>query len=218
VPPPRLDDATTAANWGDAMTISFLLALAACSVKGDDSGSGDSDSTPIVTDTGLAFTVYVPDATSSAGDALASECQFVLGKAYSCANTNPEVRWDNAPGDTRSFALILDDPDAGDFGHWAIYDLALTTTKLEAGISGQDLAVHTLPEGAVELENEAGSVGYFGSCPAEPHVYRWRIWALREAIDGKPEGSTAEEQFAWLAAQAEDLAYDVAETCHIYNP
>jgi Raf kinase inhibitor-like YbhB/YbcL family protein len=128
------------------------------------------------------------------------------------------MRWENAPTDTVTFALIMDDPDASDFAHWAIYNIPATATGLDAGISGEKVAKHELPEGALELENQAGSIGYFGSCPPAPHVYEWTLWALRESIDDAPEGSTAQEQFAWLEAEAESLAYDSAGTCHIYNP
>ena len=196
----------------------ILLLLVACSDKGDDSNAPADDSTVDDSGTLLDITLYSPDFEPSVGDPLEDECDFLMPKTFSCGNGNPEIRWEHAPSDTVSFALIMDDPDANDFAHWAIYNIPSTATGLAAGISGESVAKHTLPEGALELENQAGSIGYFGSCPPAPHVYRWRLWALRESIDDKPEGSAAKEQFAWLAAEAEDLAYDSAGTCHIYNP
>jgi Raf kinase inhibitor-like YbhB/YbcL family protein len=196
----------------------FLL-MVACSDKGDDSNAPADDSSP-VDDSGTQadLTLYSPDFEPSAGDPLADQCDFLMPKAFSCGNGNPEIRWEHAPSDTVAFALIMDDPDANDFAHWAIYDIPSTATGLAAGISGDSVAKHTLPEGALELMNQTGSIGYFGSCPPAPHVYRWRLWALRESIDEAPEGSTAQEQFAWLETEAESLAYDDAGTCHIYNP
>ena len=196
----------------------FLL-LVACSDKGDDTNATADDSSSTDDSSTLpALTLYSPDFEPSAGDPLAAECDFLMPKAFSCGNGNPELRWEHAPSDTVSFALIMDDPDANDFAHWAIYNVPSTATGLAAGISGESVAKHELPEGALELENQAGSIGYFGSCPPAPHVYRWRLWALRESIDDAPEGSTAKEQFAWLETEAESLAYDSAGTCHIYNP
>ena len=196
----------------------FLL-LVACSDKGDDSNQpADDSSTGDDSGTLLDLTLYSPDFEPSVGDPLEDECDFLMPKAFSCGNGNPELRWEHAPSDTVSFALIMDDPDADNYAHWAIYNLPATATGLAAGISGESVAKHTLPDGALELENQHGSIGYYGSCPPEPHVYQWRLWALRESIDDKPEGSSAKEQFAWLETEAEGLAYDSAGTCHIYNP
>ena len=197
----------------------ILLLLVACSKDDGDSNPPADDSSPI-DDSGTPadLTFYSPDFEPSAGDPLAAECDFLLPKAFSCGNGNPEMRWEHAPSDTVTFALIMDDPDASDFAHWAIYNIPATATGLAANISGESVKKHTLPAGALELENQAGSIGYFGSCPPVSHVYRWRLWALRESIDDKPEGTSAHDQFAWLAAEADSLAYDSAGTCHIYNP
>ncbi len=46
---------------------------------------------------------------------------------HSCKgdDTSPPLRWDEVPGGTASFALILEDPDApnGTFCHWIVYNL-----------------------------------------------------------------------------------------------
>ena len=198
----------------------ILLLLVACSKDGDDSNPSADDSSTPTDDSGATadLTLYSPDFEPSAGDPLAHRCDFLMPKAFSCGNGNPEMRWDSAPTDTVTFALIMDDPDANDFPHWAIYNIPATATGLDAGISGETVKKHTLPTGAIELENGDGTIGYFGSCPPKPHVYEWRLWALRDTIDDKPEGATAKDQFAWLEAEANDLAYDSAGTCHIYDP
>jgi Raf kinase inhibitor-like YbhB/YbcL family protein len=197
----------------------ILLLLVACSKDGDDSNPPVDDSTP-VDDSGKTtdLTLYSPDFEPAAGDPLADRCDFLLPKAFSCGNGNPEMRWDSAPTDTVTFALVMDDPDANDFAHWAIYNIPATATGLDAGISGDKVGKHDLPSGALELQNQTGAIGYYGSCPPVAHVYEWHLWALRDSIDDEPEGSTAKEQFAWLEAEANALAYDSAETCHIYDP
>ena len=58
---------------------------------------------------------------------------------YTCegVDDSPEVRWSGAPANTKSFALIVDDPDAPDprapkmvWVHWVLYDIPPTTTSL----------------------------------------------------------------------------------------
>jgi phosphatidylethanolamine-binding protein (PEBP) family uncharacterized protein len=41
------------------------------------------------------------------------------------ANISPPIEWHDAPPATRSFALIVEDPDAprGTFRHWIAYDI-----------------------------------------------------------------------------------------------
>ncbi|WP_238375471.1 YbhB/YbcL family Raf kinase inhibitor-like protein [Rickettsia massiliae] len=55
-------------------------------------------------------------------------------------NVSPHLHleWSNAPSDTKSFALIMDDPDApveitpphGIWYHWVIYNISASITKL----------------------------------------------------------------------------------------
>jgi Raf kinase inhibitor-like YbhB/YbcL family protein len=47
---------------------------------------------------------------------------------YTCEgeNISPEFYWEDAPGGTKSLALILHDPDApreGGFTHWVLYNI-----------------------------------------------------------------------------------------------
>jgi Raf kinase inhibitor-like YbhB/YbcL family protein len=200
----------------------MILFLLACSDKGDDSNPVAADDSAVTDDSATPpppFTLYSPDFDPSAGDPLHAECDFLLTASYACGEGNPEIRWDNAPSDTVSFALVFDDPDAGNFPHWAIYDIPATVTGLDGDISGEGIGVGKIPKGAVELENGHGTIGYYGSCPPAPHVYRWRLWALRDTIGAMPPAAKGPPaQFAWLETQASGLAYDMAETCHIYNP
>ena len=56
-------------------------------------------------------------------------------------NVSPHLEWNNAPADTKSFALIMDDPDApveiapphGIWDHWIIYNIPASVTKLSEG-------------------------------------------------------------------------------------
>jgi Raf kinase inhibitor-like YbhB/YbcL family protein len=99
----------------------------------------------------------------------------------------PPLAWADAPAGTRSFALILDDPDAphGTFTHWLLYDIPAATTELTDQALGR------------VLQNDFGRAGYGGPCPPVghgPHRYRFTLHALdvpsltlrgrtREALD-----------------------------------
>ena len=59
--------------------------------------------------------------------------------AHTCdgRDVSPALRWSGAPQGTRSFVLIVDDPDAPDpaapkrtYVHWVLYDLPADATGL----------------------------------------------------------------------------------------
>ena len=88
------------------------------------------------------------------------------------ANQSPALMWDEPPHGTRSFALVVDDPDApsGTFRHWGMYDIPATTRSVAAGQSV-----------GTEVTNDFGKPGYGGPCPPKghgPHRYRFKLMAL----------------------------------------
>lgn len=97
-------------------------------------------------------------------------------------NTSPDLKWTGAPNGTKTFALIMDDPDApgGTFVHWVLFNIPPTVTSLSEGITSQNL-----PEGAVQGTNDFMEVGYGGPCPPEgtTHRYYFRIYALDTTLD-----------------------------------
>jgi Raf kinase inhibitor-like YbhB/YbcL family protein len=117
---------------------------------------------------------------------------------------------------TAALVLIFDDPDAANWPHWAVLNIPPEESGLAAGLSGYGLESE-LPAGAEELENGAGYAGYYGSCPPRAHVYRWRLWAVDQALTAPAEGG-AKARFLELAEQAEAHALGGAELCHIYDP
>src|SRR5574341_1649094 len=96
-----------------------------------------------------------------------------IPKKFSCdgENVSPQLKWNGAPANTRSFALIMDDPDApiGTFTHWVAFDLPASQNEIaegakSAGKSGQ---------------NGAGRTGYVGPCPPTgSHRYFFTLYAL----------------------------------------
>jgi Raf kinase inhibitor-like YbhB/YbcL family protein len=104
---------------------------------------------------------------------------------YTCdgENSSPQLSWTGLSSDTvKSYALIVDDPDApkGTYVHW-IALLPPTTTSLSKGISGNN---KNIPSPAKELTNEFGNTYYGGPCPPNgTHTYRFTLFALDVPIE-----------------------------------
>jgi Raf kinase inhibitor-like YbhB/YbcL family protein len=103
---------------------------------------------------------------------------------YTCdgLDVSPPLQWSSIPEGTRSLALIVDDPDApsGTFVHWAIYNLPPDTRRLPEDVPNRE----TLPSGAVQGVNGAGTVGYSGPCPPSgTHRYFFKVYALDTELD-----------------------------------
>ncbi|HTM45768.1 MAG TPA: YbhB/YbcL family Raf kinase inhibitor-like protein [Polyangiaceae bacterium] len=102
-----------------------------------------------------------------------------IPKDHTCEgkNSSPPLSWSAAPMGTKSFALIIDDPDAPDpaapkrvWVHWVIYNIAAAVTSLPQGVS---------PAGALDGVNDWNKPGYAGPCPPiGKHRYFHRLYAL----------------------------------------
>jgi Raf kinase inhibitor-like YbhB/YbcL family protein len=105
-------------------------------------------------------------------------------------NVSPELSWTGVPEGTRSFALIMDDPDAPmpqPFVHWVIYNIPGAATGLPEGIEpGASVAD---PAGAHQGLNGVRQPRYFGPRPpaGNPHHYNFQLYAL-SAEPNLPEG------------------------------
>ena len=109
---------------------------------------------------------------------------------YTCdgAGVSPSLAWSGAPAATRSFALILHDPDAPiDFTHWLAYDIPPAVHELGEGASNHG----AMPGGAAEGVNGFQRMGYGGPCPpvGKPHRYVFLLYALDTTL-GLPAGAT----------------------------
>ena len=91
---------------------------------------------------------------------------------YTCdgANQTPALHWSDPPAGTRSFALVIDDPDApsGTFRHWGVFDIPASARSIGAGTG-------------TEVINDFGKRGYGGPCPPKghgAHHYHFKLFAL----------------------------------------
>lgn len=118
--------------------------------------------------------------------------------AFGCTGSNisPALSWSNPPAGTRSFALMVHDPDAptgSGWWHWVVYNLPANVAGLPARAG--DPAAGLMPVGAVQGNTDFGTAGYGGPCPppgAKPHRYYFRLHALKvEKLDLPPTATAA---------------------------
>jgi Raf kinase inhibitor-like YbhB/YbcL family protein len=105
-----------------------------------------------------------------------SKKQF--GNVMGCTgdNVSPQLTWENAPKETKAFAVTIYDMDAptgSGFWHWSVYNIPaiITELKTDAGNFSQ----MNLPKGAVNGNNDAGAPGYVGPCPPAGQVHRYIV-------------------------------------------
>jgi len=103
---------------------------------------------------------------------------------YSCdgADQTPTLHWSEPPAGTKSFALVIDDPDApsGTFRHWGVFDIPASARS----IGGSQRT-------GTEVKNDFGKPGYGGPCPPKghgPHHYHFKLFALDvERLNLRPD-------------------------------
>src|SRR6187401_1240713 len=111
------------------------------------------------------------------------EDQGAIPKKYTCQGDDiaPPLAWSGHPSDAKSFALVVDDPDAPDprapkttWVHWVLYNIPAGTTTLP-----EHADARTLPEGTREGVNDWKRAGYGGPCPPiGRHRYFHKLYAL----------------------------------------
>lgn len=140
----------------------------------------------------------------------AFQCGEAIPDKYSChgQNVSPELAWRGVPEDTKSLALIMDDPDAprGTYNHWVIYNIPLSSTGLAENVAGTS----QLSDGTMQGKNSSGKVGYGGPCPpaGSSHRYYFTLYALDITLDlaaGVTKSQVLAAMEGHLLAQAETM-------------
>ncbi len=115
-----------------------------------------------------------------------------IPKQYTCdgADRSPALAWSGEPEGTKSFTLIMDDPDApvGTWNHWLLYDLPPALHELAEGFKPGDAGVSGV--------NDFGCPGYGGPCPPPrhgTHRYFFKLFAVDVATLGLKPGARRAE-------------------------
>lgn len=152
---------------------------------------------------GLVRTLFLLGASvflvTTGGIAVAQESAFQInspaiqeGKPippkYTCEaiDVSPALTWEGAPEGAKSYALIMEDPDApiGIFVHWVIYNIPGDATGLPERVPQRPV----LRDGTVQGANDFSKMGYNGPCPpaGKPHRYYFILRALDTKLDLPP--------------------------------
>ena len=113
-------------------------------------------------------------------------------------NVSPPLTWSNAPAGTREYALILEDPDAGNpppYVHWGIYKIPPTAKGLPENVPIDPAAAMPAEiAGAIQGANGFRRNIYRGPAPppGRPHHYHFIVYALDQPLNVKP-GLTRQE-------------------------
>jgi hypothetical protein len=99
---------------------------------------------------------------------------------------SPALTWKDAPAGTKSFVLIMDDPDApmpGGFTHWVLADIPAATMQLPEGFTVGSLGV--------SANSGFRRPGYGGPCPPTgAHHYHFKLSALDVETIGVAQGAS----------------------------
>jgi len=103
-------------------------------------------------------------------------------------NRPPELNWIHPPEQARSFALIVDDPDApnGTFTHWVHFDISPEARHIKKEVSDEGVS------GRNDFQHE----GYGGPCPPPnhgEHRYYFKLFALDIPSLNLPSGASRDE-------------------------
>lgn len=118
---------------------------------------------------------------SISSDAFEDGGQIPKKHGYQNKNCSPQLSFGGRPPEgTRSFALIMDDPDAIKpagkvWSHWLVWNIPPDTRQIKEDSS---------PRGATEGTTDFGSTGYGGPAPPDAeHVYVFALYALDTTLE-----------------------------------
>lgn len=106
---------------------------------------------------------------------------------YTCEgqDVSPPLSWEEIPEDTKSLALIADDPDAPGttWVHWVVYDIPPTGGGFPESMPSSE----KLKNGGVQGITDFKRLGYGGPCPPSgTHRYYFKLYALDSVLGEAP--------------------------------
>lgn len=160
---------------------------------------GSSSKHPVPPDTIEPITTINPNAMPMTLTSPAFEEGGAIPQKYTCdgQSVNPELSWTGAPEGTKSFALIMDDPDIPEsvkqargisvFDHWVVYNIPAEITRIPESAK---------PPG-VEGLNGSQKSAYTGPCPPDAeHRYFFYLYALDTTLTFDAPPTRAEVEAA----------------------
>ena len=157
---------------------------------------GDISSSEITTSFHIDGDMSVIAYFEEAGDLTLSSPVFTdkgdLPELYTCGgeDISPGLSWWGAPFETKSFVLIMDDPDApqATFTHWVVYNIP---SDIRFIAENMPIAAE-LPDGSIQGINNFGKQGYGGPCLSfgQRHEYRFTLYAVDTIIVLSPYSAT----------------------------
>jgi Raf kinase inhibitor-like YbhB/YbcL family protein len=137
----------------------------------------------------------------------AFQSQGEIPRKYTCEgeDVSPPLGWSELPAETKTLALIVDDPDAPDpkapkttWVHWVVFNIPAIAPGLPEAAE--------LPAGAADGINDWKRTGYGGPCPPiGRHRYFFKLYALDTALElTRPSKAQLEQAIeGHVLAQAE---------------
>jgi Raf kinase inhibitor-like YbhB/YbcL family protein len=113
-------------------------------------------------------------------------------------NVSPQLSWSNAPEGTKSYALLMLDPEGRNglgVVHWLAYNIPASVTSFAEGETSKPSEKYTGGKGT------AGQSIYLGPCPpANTTYHHYTFIMMATDLDPKtlPEGLTRDELLAKL--------------------
>ncbi len=107
---------------------------------------------------------------------------------YTCdgENINPPLKFSDVPENTKSLAIIFDDPDSpsGTWTHWTIFNIDPKVIEI---------IENNVPENSVLGKTTFSDVKYGGPCPGSgEHRYVFKLFALDMVLDLKQGADISE--------------------------
>jgi Raf kinase inhibitor-like YbhB/YbcL family protein len=169
------------------MVAALVLALALSTVKTADAESQH-------------FTLSSPAFNDNAMLPLKYAGGVVCGSDSRGGDISPPLEWSNPPAGTKSFAVLMIDPD-GRRGigsvHWVAYGIPAERRELKEGEGGGDVITNG--------KNSRGAMGYAGPCgpPVDaPHHYVIDVIALDLAPEALQPGLDREQLLKSIAGHS----------------
>lgn len=182
--------------WKRLAPALLVTALASCGASNHSANQGGGT----VDNTTLAKLDFTSDAFQEGQP---------IGAQYTCdgAGKAPALKWGEPPAGTKSFALVVDDPDApsGTFRHWGVFDIPASARSIGGG-----------ERTGTEVTNDFGKPGYGGPCPPKghgPHHYHFKLFAL----DTDRLGLNTDAKIADIEREAEKHAVGRANLVGTYE-